>query len=142
MSKLRLIIAGSRDITDYEALRAALVASRLWKKHKHNIEVVSGAARGVDTLGEIFADRNGLKVHSHPADWDSYGKRAGYIRNAEMADNADALLLLWDGKSKGSQHMYDIAKSKGLEIHAFIYCGRDPACPELPLLKRIVEKEK
>lgn len=137
---MKLIIAGSRDITDYDALRLALMASGLWKKHKKAIEVVSGTARGVDTLGEIFAERNGLVLHSMAADWDTYGKRAGYLRNAEMADFADALLLIWDGKSKGSQHMYDLAKKKGLEVHAFIYEGK--GADGVPIMKKIVESKE
>jgi hypothetical protein len=138
---MKLIIAGSRDITDYNALRTAIIASGLWKKYNKAIEVVSGKARGVDTLGEIFAERNNLVLHSKPADWDRLRKRAGYVRNAEMADMADALLLLWDGKSRGSQHMYNLAKQKGLEVHAFIYEGRDEF--NVPILKKIVDtKEK
>jgi hypothetical protein len=80
-------------------------------------EVVSGMARGFDQLGEMYAKKFNLPVYAAPADWDTYGKSAGYRRNVEMAEHADALLAFWDGKSKGTKHMIDIAESKGLQIY-------------------------
>ena len=136
---MRLIIAGSRDIHDYEALKLAMVNSTLWGVYGKRIEVVCGMARGADALGKLFAERNGLKVHEYPAQWDAYGKSAGYRRNQAMANDADGLLLLWDGKSKGSNHMLDIAIAKDLEIHAYTYHGRDlPSYPEHPIIERIM----
>lgn len=109
---MRVIIAGSRDITDFDMLR------ELYDRCGVNItEVVSGTARGVDTLGEHLAAELGVPVKRFPADWDKHGKSAGYIRNAEMADYADALLLLWDGRSKGSGHMRKLAIDKGLPVY-------------------------
>jgi hypothetical protein len=117
----KLIIAGSRSIKDYAILRAAIIASGLWKEHGKKIQVVSGKAPGVDTLGELFAEKAGLKVHSKPAKWDDIkapgavvrtrydGKQfnalAGHWRNEEMAQMADACLIVWDGKSTGSLDM-------------------------------------
>ena len=86
--------------------------------------VISGAAKGADTLGERWAQENGLSISRKPADWEAYGKRAGYLRNTEMAEEAgsDGLLCaFWDGKSKGTKHMIDIAKSKGLTVLIFSY---------------------
>jgi len=116
---MRLIIAGSRNVDDYEALRFAMVDSGMWKQHKQSIEVVCGMARGADALGLLFAERNNLAVHKFPADWDKHGKKAGYLRNAEMAKFANACLILWDGQSKGSAHMKDLAIKKGLPT--FVY---------------------
>lgn len=121
---MKLIIAGSRGVDDYEALRFAMVDSRLWKQHRQSIEVVCGMARGADALGLLFAERNNLKVHKFPADWDNHGKRAGYLRNAEMAAFADACLILWDGQSKGSAHMRDIAIKRGLDTYFYKYTAK------------------
>jgi hypothetical protein len=82
--------------------------------------VVSGTARGVDTLGERWANENNIKVSLWPAQWDIYGKSAGYRRNEQMSNNSDMLIALWDGSSKGTKHMIDIAKRKGLIVYVRI----------------------
>lgn len=79
--------------------------------------VVSGTARGVDQLGEQFAKDFSLPVTRFPANWDAYGKQAGFLRDKEMAEHADALIAVWDGKSRGTEHMIDIATEKGLAVH-------------------------
>ena len=92
---MKVVIAGSRDITDYGILLKAI------KECPFEItEVISGCARGVDTLGEKYAEEYGLKLHLFPADWKKYRNAAGPIRNAQMADFADAVLCVWDGKSQ------------------------------------------
>ncbi len=112
---MKTIIAGSRGIIDYFVLLQAI------KDYPFSItSVVSGCAKGVDTLGEQYAQENNLKLYKFPADWSTYGKRAGYIRNAEMAENADALLAIWDGESRGTKHMIDIARAKGLEVYVYM----------------------
>lgn len=115
---MKLIIAGSRDISDYEVVRKAVLAS-FWKEHGKRIEVVCGMARGVDMLGYEFAKRNGLVVHEFPADWQNHGKAAGHVRNAEMGNFAKAhgggLLAIWDGLSTGTKGMVAYAKKIGLE---------------------------
>lgn len=111
---MKTIIAGSREITDYNVLIEAYAECPF-----HITSVVSGCARGVDKLGEFFSQDNSLPLEKYPADWSTYGKRAGYIRNTEMADNAEALLAIWDGESRGTKHMIDIAREKGLEV--FVY---------------------
>jgi glycerophosphoryl diester phosphodiesterase len=71
----------------------------------------------VDRLGETYAVRNKLPIAKFPADWDKWGKPAGYIRNKEMAQYADALVAVWNGESKGTKHMIDLAKEQGLKVH-------------------------
>ena len=88
----------------------------LINKQDDEIAVVCGEARGADTLGRRYAEENGYQVLSFPANWDKYGKRAGYIRNAEMAENADALVVFWDGKSRGTKNMIELASNKGIPI--------------------------
>ena len=81
--------------------------------------VVCGMALGVDTFGLNWGKNNGLSVDEYPADWKQYGRRAGFIRNMEMAYNADMLIAFWDGRSRGTKDMIDKALSLGLDIHVY-----------------------
>lgn len=108
----RTIIAGSRGITDLSRIVAACSACG-WTIS----EVVSGAARGVDKLGEQWAYLHGVPVRSFPADWDRLGKTAGRTRNSEMARYADALVAVWDGHSPGTRHMIEQALFYGLHVY-------------------------
>lgn len=85
------------------------------------MEIVSGTARGADQLGERYAAERGLSIKRFPADWDRDGKSAGYLRNVRMAEYADAAIVFWDGVSKGSKHMVDVAKKKGLPVRVVRY---------------------
>ena len=111
----RVIIAGGRDFENYGLLREKCDALLSRQAHK-NIIVVSGAARGADLLGEWYAKERGYKVERYPADWKNNGKAAGSIRNAEMAENADALIAFWDGESRGTRNMIETATYKGLSV--------------------------
>jgi len=122
---IRIIIAGGRDFNDYDKAVESfkLLLSDLKKDFdtsKTNIEIVSGGANGADRIGEKFAKKNKVELIRFLANWDKYGKSAGYIRNKEMAeyakelDNIGVLLAFWDGKSKGTKHMIDLSKSCGL----------------------------
>jgi hypothetical protein len=108
---MKTIIAGSRHITSPAVLEEAIARAR-WPI----TEVVSGGARGVDRLGEQWASANNLPCKIFPAQWSTYGKSAGPIRNAEMARYADALIALWDGESRGTKNMIDLAKKHRLLI--------------------------
>jgi hypothetical protein len=91
------------------------------KKTTHKIYILSGKARGADLLGERYAKENLLEVLEFPADWETFGKRAGFKRNEEMANEAHALIAFWDGESHGTKHMIDIATKKGLLIRTIRY---------------------
>lgn len=108
---MKTIIAGSRSITDYESIKQAITSSRF-----EITEVVSGTARGVDTLGERWAAENNVPVKRFPANWSAHGKAAGPMRNQTMADYADALILVWDGRSRGSADMLARAVRGGLKV--------------------------
>lgn len=112
---MKTIIAGSRNITDYNTVLEAVADSGFVIS-----EVVSGTARGVDTLGEQLAREFGFPVIRFPADWDTYGRRAGHIRNRLMAEYADALIAVWDGYSTGTRNMIDTAQLLGLNIYIHI----------------------
>lgn len=120
---MKIIVAGSRDVTEYDTVRQAFIHSGYWKEFGMRIEVVSGTARGVDRLGEMFAVNNGLKCHKFPADWDTHGKAGGHIRNRYMGnfarEHGGRLLAIWDGKSRGTKGMIEYAQGIGLET--FVY---------------------
>ena len=110
---MRVIIAGSRHLGKefYPRLLSAIESSGF-----EITTVLSGGARGADALGETWAIGMGIPLEIFPAAWDESGKRAGPMRNAKMADNADALILLWDGESRGSADMLRRAEKKRLKI--------------------------
>jgi hypothetical protein len=105
---MKTIIAGSREITD-----PRIVAQVIKDSGFHVTEVVNGGARGVDRLGYAWAMSNKVPVKQFMPDWYKHGKAAGPIRNQEMADYADALIAVWDGKSRGTKNMIELAKKKG-----------------------------
>lgn len=115
----RVIVAGVRDFSNYELLESKL--NRILQNITDEIVIVCGMARGADTLGERYAKANGIRVEYYPADWNKYGKSAGYIRNEQMAKNADALIAFWDGKSKGTKNMIDLAEKYRLNIRTVRY---------------------
>lgn len=108
----RIIVTGSRNFNDYVRLKYELY--QVFKRLDNAPIIVSGTARGTDKLGEQFADEHDLEVKRFPADWDEHGKKAGYLRNKEMAEYADVLIAFWDGKSKGTGHMIKIANKQEL----------------------------
>ena len=117
----RVIIAGSRDFTDYRLLCQKCDAFLSSKRQDSNIVIISGTARGADRLGEQYAAERGYQIERYPADWERDGKAAGYIRNKRMADNADALIAFWDGQSRGTKNMIAIARERNLETRVVNY---------------------
>lgn len=116
---MKVIIAGSRSITDYTALQYAIAQSVFSIK-----EVVSGCARGVDSLGERWASENGIDISWFPANWGRFGRAAGHYRNSEMAAYADAAIILWDGESRGTLDMIDRMRRAGKPVEIFDEKGR------------------
>lgn len=137
--ELRIIIAGGRDFDDYQMMKTESLkeitsivkaATGQSKVKKETITIVSGSANGADKLGEKFSSEFGLQLKCFPANWDRYGRRAGYMRNVEMAEYAvdkenheayGALIAFWDGQSKGTKHMIDTAKKSGIDVHVIRY---------------------
>jgi len=112
---MKTIIAGSRTgVTSQDVMEAIRLS-------KFEItSVVSGTAAGVDTYGEKYAIGRNLPIVRFPANWERYGGRAGFARNVQMANNAEALIAVWDGSSKGTMHMITTASQKGLKV--FVHC--------------------
>lgn len=113
-----IIIAGSRGFNDYNLLKQKLDEVR---KTIGKFEIVSGTAKGADSLGEQYAKEFDMPVIRFPAKWDIHGKKAGYLRNEDMAKYADACIVFWDGESKGTQHMINLAKQYKLSLAIINY---------------------
>ena len=118
--ELRIIIAGSRSFRNYEFLCGVLDRFiKLYNTKYHSVVIISGTAKGADSLGEEYAESHNYNLVKFPADWNKYGKSAGYIRNCTMADYAKLAeeshcIVFWDGISRGSKHMINICKDKGI----------------------------
>ncbi len=128
---MRCIIAGSRGIKSRKVVESAIRASGWWDR----IDVVlGGEAEGVDQEGKEWADRNGRGYEAYPAAWDDleaegavivykwgapYNRAAGVDRNRAMAQNADGLIAVWDGKSGGTRNMIFEARQRDLEVFVF-----------------------
>lgn len=108
----RLVVAGSRNFNDYSLLCTTLneVVGEL--KSEYNVTIVSGTANGADKLGEKYAEKHGLKIERHPANWGRYGRGAGPIRNAEMVKESDGVVVFWNGESSGAKNIIDCAKEE------------------------------
>jgi len=114
---MRVIVAGSRCFTaaDYPLIEEVCLSSGYWYS-----AVVSGGARGVDTLGEQFAKNIKVPVQRYLADWERHGRSAGPRRNLLMAKHADAVVLVWDGISPGTKHMMNAARQQSLPVYVRI----------------------
>lgn len=121
MDNFKVIIAGSRGFSNYKLLKEQCNKYLREKKKTSNIIIVSGHARGADTLGEKYAQDEGFALEIYPAQWKKLGKQAGYRRNEQMAEVADALIAFWDGESKGTKHMIDIMNAKNLQVKVVKY---------------------
>lgn len=124
MSILRVIVAGGRGFNDYDVMERALGACfRKAEERGDEVIIISGTAQGADRMGEHFAHDFHHQCERYPADWDKYGKSAGYKRNEQMAKIATHLVAFWDGKSRGTKHMINLAIREGLEVRVFDYNG-------------------
>ena len=118
-----VIVAGSRGFADYELMCREL-DTLFWDSSEFgykDIKIVSGMADGADSLAIRYADERKLTKILFPANWKSYHRIAGFLRNEDMLSVATHLVVFWDGKSNGTRHMIEIAKKKGIPIWGLIY---------------------
>lgn len=114
--KKKVIVCGSRNFQNYPLLRKEM------NEIKEKVgEVVCGEAKGADTLGRVWAQENGIKIKSFPANWQMYGSQAGYIRNCDMGDYADIAIAFWDGESSGTRDMIKYMEKLGKEVKVIQY---------------------
>jgi hypothetical protein len=109
---VRTIISGSRVLKEYRLVEEAVARSGF-----PIAAILSGHARGVDRLGERYAQEHGIPCELWQPAWHVYGRRAGLIRNEDMAQNAHALIAVWDGRSSDTRHLIGTARRLGLKIH-------------------------
>lgn len=110
---MKVIVAGSRTITDREFVERAIDDSEF-----DITEIVTGGASGVESLAQVVAVDNNMARSIFIPDWKKYGKSAGPIRNKKMANYADALIAVWDKKSRGTKNMIETMQNlkKPVEI--------------------------
>ena len=110
---MKVIVAGGRDFKDYELLKRTL--DNFQQGYGNITEVVSGTAKGVDKLGEQYANENNIPIKRFVPDWQGFGKKAGHVRNRQMGDYAKEhngmLVAFWDKQSKGTKGMIDYVLS-------------------------------
>lgn len=125
---MKIIIAGNRYFEDYDFLKRGI--NNIFRhieneggKPLNNIMIVSGGARGTDTMAARFAKENNIPFKEFRADWGKHGRAAGPIRNQEMADfvkNGDCLLIaFWDYESRGTRSMIEIAHKERIQTYIF-----------------------
>lgn len=123
------LVAGSRTYCDY--LEFENIMDKMLQKQVeagNHIVIVSGGAKGTDSMAEVYADKRGYEKKIFQADWDKYGRAAGYRRNEDMhlficapVDRKRACICFWDGSSKGTKHNFELAKKYGNELFGWLY---------------------
>ena len=114
----KIVVAGGRTYTN-----TGMVFICLEKIVQKGDVIISGHAKGVDMMGELYAQKNNLACEIYPAEWDKYGRSAGPRRNEQMAQVADKVVVFWDFKSRGTKNMIDMAKKYKKELFIFDYFG-------------------
>lgn len=119
-----LLVAGSRGFNNYPMLKEKL-DYLLQNQSGKEIHIVSGGAKGADTLAEWYAKERGYQMHVFPADW-SIGKSAGYRRNEQMHQFISQFpkrgcVCFWDGSSKGTQHNFELCKTYGTPLRKIMF---------------------
>ena len=117
------LVVGSRTFNDYSCM--CKVLDHLLQ-NKKEITIVSGGARGADNLAEQYAKEHGYDLKVFPADWNKYGKSAGYKRNTQMHEfialhKNRGVIAFWDGSSKGTTHNFDLVKQYNTPIRVYNY---------------------
>lgn len=121
MENFHVIIAGSRTFEDYSLLAAKCDTFLSDKVGKYRITIISGAAKGADSLGERYGKERGYEIERCQPDWKHLGKIAGPLRNKAMASRADALIAFWDGQSRGTRNKIRTAQKNGLQVRIVPY---------------------
>ena len=115
---MRIAIVGSRNFNNYDLLKSTLL-------NKFDVssivEIISGGAKGADTLGAKFAKEFSIPLTEFLPDWNLHGKSAGYIRNKDIVNNSDIVVAFWDGVSKGTKHSIDMAIKLNKRCEVIIY---------------------
>ena len=111
---MKVLICGSRDWINKDLIKETL--TEVISEVEEEITVIHGAARGADKIGGEVAAEMKLKVEEYPADWNTHGRYAGFVRNKFMVEECkpNVILAFWDGKSKGTLHTIKLAKKNNI----------------------------
>lgn len=113
---MRYGIVGSRTFQDYDFLCSVLDPQRIFIS-----SIVSGGARGADSLGERWANENDKIITVFRPDYERYGKKAPFVRNKLIVNSSDIIIAFWDGKSTGTKHSLEYAESKGIKSVVYTF---------------------
>lgn len=105
------------------------IISQLEEKYEI-VSIVSGGAKGADTMGERYADKFGLDKLIFYPDWNKYGKRAGFLRNIDIIKNCDVCVAFWDGESHGTKHDIDLCKEYNKTCYIVNFIDKKIICEE------------
>lgn len=124
-----LLIAGSRDYTNYPEFRAVTDHLLSLAQEKYEILIIEGEARGTDSMARRYAEDKGYRLAPFPADWKTYGKAAGLWRNELMVSELSlyphrAALFFWDRESRGTAHCIREVKKRGIQYKIFDFRNR------------------
>ena len=116
----KIVVCGGRDFCDYELMsqKLDLFFSNM---DKAQITIVSGCAKGADSFAIVYAEQHGYQILRMPADWNKFGKSAGYRRNEAMAKIATHIVAFHDDKSSGTKHMINLAIERQLPLKVVHY---------------------
>lgn len=123
-----LLIAGSRTYNCYEEFCKA--CDFILRNHTNStIHIIEGEARGADSLARQYALDRGYQLHKFPADWNTYGKAAGYRRNEQMHKFISQFehrgcICFWDGSSKGTQHNFGLSHMHNTKLRVYNYTSK------------------
>lgn len=121
---MKIAVVGSREFKDIKFIETILLqhfdGQLLYGDILYTEVLISGGARGVDSIAESFWKKHNGKTIIFKPDWDKYGKRAGFLRNELIINEAERVIAFWDGESKGTKHSIDLAIKKGIPVDIYI----------------------
>lgn len=115
---MKIAIVGSRSFKDYSAL-CKFIKETVDVREVSSI--ISGGAKGADSLGERFAKEHNITLSVFPAEWSKFGIGAGFIRNRLIVDEADVVFAFWDGKSSGTRNTIERTKVAGKKLYVYTF---------------------
>lgn len=117
---MNIAIIGSRTFSNYELL-SVIIKNFLSENNIKVNSIISGGAKGADSLAEQFALENNLEMIIFKPDWKKFGKKAGIIRNTIIIDNSDTVFAFWDGKSSGTKDAINKAEKLGKKVITILF---------------------
>ncbi len=113
---MKVAIVGSINFTNYELVKKYLDSIKI---NEIATYIISGGAKGVDTLAQRYAKENGIEMLVFKAEWDKYGKSAGFVRNEKMIRNSDIVIAIWDGVSRGTKNSINWASKLKKPLYVY-----------------------